>query len=216
MRVVAAATPAALDELLGTIDDERVVVWISSFEELVRPEADLVAYAVTISNASERGQRTFALYGGFFSVLLSAFGLHGSSHGIGFSEHRDWHELPTSGAPPARYYLPTLHRYVQPDEAQILLNSDPSLVDCQCAECASYEPLELEYHQLMRHSVHCRAREIAEWTPLSAPQMADRLRDEADRFLDSVKYAGLPSPFEARMLRHLRPLREIERALRTT
>ena len=195
--------------------DTEVVVWVSGFEEANRPELDLSQYAQTLRGATENGKRVFALYGGFFSVLLSAYGLVGSSHGIGFSEHRDWRELPSSGAPPARFYVPRLHRYMQPDEADLLYSADPTLVECGCPECAGRSPVELDYHQLMRHSVRCRATEIGEWVGLSAGAMADRLSDETTAFYDALRYAGLPTRFEARVMRHRQTLERWVRVLRT-
>lgn len=202
VRVVAATDVYALGPLLEDIEDSGVVVWVSGLEEAKADQADLVEYARTLRNAAERGRHTFALYGGFFSVLMAAFGLTGAAHGIGFSEHRAWRELPSSGAPPARYYVPGLHRYMQPDEAQILHDSDPELVRCACVECQGLSPLELTYHDLMRHSVRCRAREISDFAQLNVTDMADLLNDQTAEFFERLALAGLPPRFEAKVARH--------------
>lgn len=139
-------------------------------------EAELVQYGQALRTAMGRGQRVFALYGGFFSVLLSRYGLTGSSHGIGFGEHRDWVELPSSGAPPARYYVPRLHRYVGVDIATTIWRQFPELVSCDCSECNNDSPSTLDYHSLMRHSVRVRNKEIAEWLDLPSAEVS-RLLD---------------------------------------
>lgn len=102
VRVVATKTPTQLAPLLDDIPDERVIVWVSDLEELNASASALSQYASAISSAAVAGKAVFALYGGFFSVLLQSVGLKGSSHGIGYGEYRRWVELPVSGPPPAR------------------------------------------------------------------------------------------------------------------
>jgi hypothetical protein len=140
-----------------------LIVWVSGLDEHNAPAHELRRYRLAISAASARGQQVFGLYGGFFSVLLGIQGLSGAAHGVGFSEHRNWRELPQSGAPPARYYLPTAHRYVAQDLAQAMWEQDPSLTGCTCSHCDGRPPITLDYHELMKHSVYCRAAEISGW-----------------------------------------------------
>ena len=191
IRVVAAQHVSALSELLQDVSEERLAIWTSGLEELKAPVAELIQYAEAIRAGSERGAKTFALYGGFFSVLLGNLGLSGSSHGVGYGEYRNWVELPASGPPPARYYLPRVHRYVQPDEALRLYQADTRLAACSCEECNGEAPILLDYHGLMRHSVRCRAREIAEWSGLDRPTIASRLDEEATTFLNLLENSGL-------------------------
>ncbi len=97
-------------------------------------------------------------------------------------EYRNWVELPQSGPPPARYYLPTLHRYISQELAYQLWLKDRWFADCACPECDGEPPIALDYHALMRHSVFCRELEIIDWSTLAAGMMVDRLRDEANEF----------------------------------
>jgi hypothetical protein len=196
IRVVAAGHITGLTELLGAVADERLVVWVSDLDEFEAPPDVLADYAAAISIAHGRGQLLFALYGGFFSVLLSGFGLTGSSHGIGYGESRSWLELPQSGPPPARYYLPRLHRYVSQELAYQLWLSDRSLADCNCQECRGEPPIELEYHALMRHSVLCRAEEIQQWAELAPSDMADELDKEYYSFIEALENPRLPVYFK--------------------
>jgi hypothetical protein len=156
--------------------------------------------------ANREGKARFALYGGFFSILLQNVGLTGSSHGIGYGESRNWIELPESGPPPARYYLPQLHRYVQTDEAARLFFADRRLAECGCEECHGEPPLALDYHSLMKHSVRCRANESESWSGLGVAEMADRLELEADTYRQILHDADLPDVAIARTERRAQHL----------
>lgn len=183
VRVIAAKETRFLRELLQAEGPARAAIWVSGLDELVLPVSVLRDYADSVRVAVERGKRLFALYGGFFSVLLASVGLGGSCHGIGYGEYRDWLELPQSGPPPARYYLPRLHRYVSVEHVLQLWFADASLASCSCDVCEEQPPVDLDYHSLMMHSVWCRAREIEEWSGTSTTQIATRLRQEQDEFL---------------------------------
>ncbi len=149
VRVVAASDPSGLREMLAAAGSERCAVWVNALDELDSSALGverLAKYAEAVREASSRGQRPFDLYGGFFAVLLSTIGLRGASHGIGYGEARDWHELPQSGPPPARYYAPRLHRYVSMDLAVFLWRTARTLIVCDCVECEGDSPGRLDYH----------------------------------------------------------------------
>lgn len=193
-RVVATTDAAALEQLLPGIDDPEVVIWVSNLDEFrLESEAALVSYSRAIAGAGASGQRLFALYGGFFAVLVSRFGLAGASHGIGFGEHRDWVELPSSGAPPARYYVPRLHRYVGVDIATTIWQQFPELIRCDCSECRGRPPGALTYHELMKHSVRARTDEIRDWLPLDTAAVVSRLSADARAFADAVYVLRAPA-----------------------
>jgi hypothetical protein len=166
-RVVAAQNAFVIDELLNDVGQEPAVVWVSNFDEPNRTEPELRLYRKAAEGARARSQHLFALYGGYFSVTLSGAGLDGSAHGVGFSEHRDWVELPKSGAPPARYYVLSWHRYVTRDLAQELWQADRELFSCDCEHCDGRPPNALTYHELMKHSVLARQAEIANFTSMA-------------------------------------------------
>jgi hypothetical protein len=193
VRVVAVPSARTLAQFLDRVPDENFVVWVSGLEELEAEPRSLAAYASAIREANSKDQGAFALYGGFFSVLLASQGLRGSSHGIGFGEYRQWIELPRSGPPPARYYLPIIHRYVRPELAYQLWLAAPELAQCRCRECDGAPPIALEYHSLMKHSVLCRAQEVEEWAGLEAQHMAERLDSELDLFLNALDEVDVPA-----------------------
>ncbi|MBF4603134.1 hypothetical protein [Curtobacterium sp. VKM Ac-2884] len=194
-RVVAGESAAVWDALLQKLPEKDLAGWVSRLDEFDVTTAgrrELVEYGKALRSATERGQRIFALYGGFFSVLLHRFGLEGSSHGVGYGEHRDHVELPSSGAPPARFYVPRLHRYIGVDIAGAIWEQAPELVECFCPECEGRSPTSLDYHQLMRHSVRVRADEIDTWAHLPTLDVCARLREDFRAFSTALPGLALP------------------------
>lgn len=215
LRVVCATDASALDALLSDIGDpEQLIVWVSDLDEHNATAEELGHYRTAISNAAGRGHRPFALYGGFFSVLLGSNGLTGSSHGVGFSEHRSWIELPESGAPPARYYLRRAHRYVPQDLAQALYSVNADLTDCPCIQCDGRPPIALGYHELMKHSVLCRAEEISRWYDVTNRDAAQVLGDEFAALAKQIDESGLAPRIRSRARSFIEHLPEWARALR--
>ncbi|OIQ82045.1 hypothetical protein GALL_361780 [mine drainage metagenome] len=193
-RVVAAKNPRLWGELASEISDDEVVGWVSNLNEFdLTSEGSLIEYGRALKASQGRNQKVFALYGGFFSILLARFGLTGASHGIGFGEHRNSIELPTSGAPPARYYVPKLHRYIGVEIAVHLWRQFPALVTCSCLECAGRSPAVLDYHGLMRHSVRVRNSEIHEWVDLPSLELIERLNSTFDEFQKGVDRLNAPA-----------------------
>lgn len=213
IQVVAATEARFLDELFNATDSRRIAIWVSQLNELTLPSRVLSEYAIAIRNASGVGKQTFALYGGFFSVLLSSVGLGGSCHGIGYGEYRDYLELPRSGPPPARYYLPLVHRYVSQELAFQLWQTDPGLAECDCEVCERQPPIDLDYHSLMRHSVLCRSKEIDEWTVLDLDGIIDRLTKERGSFLTRLERSSAPDLVKSEALRIAAHLQEWINAL---
>jgi hypothetical protein len=201
LRVVAAEDVRALDELLPDIPDKEVVVWVSGLDEYEALADDLSSYRHCLNTARTRGQRMFALYGGFFSVLQASVGLDGAAHGVGFSEHRQWRELPKSGAAPARFYMRRWHRHVPQDFAQILWTRDRSLCECACPHCNGQSPNEMTYHDLMKHSVWCRQEEINEWTEQSSSVAASTLAQEYEKSAEALSTLMLPPGVQGKGLK---------------
>lgn len=200
-RVVAAESADVWDTLLRSSEQKDVIGWVSRLDELTLNPAEvdqLVVYGRAIRAAYQREQSIFALYGGFFSVLLGRYGLKGSSHGVGYGEHRDHVELPSSGAPPARYYVPKLHRYIGVDIAAALWSEVPELVHCDCPECYDKSPVELDYHELMRHSVRTRDREIDEWSQMTTSDVCEQLRHDCADFQRAVDNLSAPRSVQQR------------------
>lgn len=205
-RVICARRSQNLDVLLRDVGEEQLVVWVSGLNEYEVSAEELVSYKRAIEGATGRGQEAFGLYGGFFSVLMGSAGLRGASHGVGFSEHRSWRELPVSGAAPARYYLRRAHRYVAQDLAQALYQTDPELAHCPCVYCGGREPVTLTYHDLMKHSVWCRNEEISDWYGADLLAAADSLQREHASLRASILGGRLPPGIVRRALTALEHL----------
>ncbi|GAB2732974.1 hypothetical protein GCM10027038_34260 [Arthrobacter bambusae] len=192
-RVIAASSATTWGRLASKHSDDELVAWISGLDEFrVSSESELVSYGLALRECASRNQRVFALYGGFLSVLFSRHGLSGSSHGIGFGEYRDWVELPTSGAPPARYYVPKLHRYIGVDIAEVIWREFPELINCECTECSGLSPSDMDYHGLMQHSVRVRAAEIKKWLYMPTPQVIEELQRDARDFRMAIQRLSAP------------------------
>lgn len=197
--VIAADAPEVWGALARDAHESTVFAWVSNLDEFdssATGKSRLLAYAKELESARRRGQQVFALYGGFFSVLLARFGLRGASHGVGYGEHRNWVELPSSGAPPARYYVRRLHKYVSVDVADAIWRDYPELVECDCPECVGRAPTALSYHELMRHSVRMRDAEIRTWAEMATSEVVSRLEDDFLDFQQAV--ANLMAPVGVR------------------
>ncbi|NBD34368.1 MAG: hypothetical protein GVY30_00025 [Chloroflexi bacterium] len=201
LRVVAVKSADALPDAIESISEERIGLWVNDLHELTTDPADLAGYLRGIRAASASEISVFALYGGFFSVIASKVGLNGSCHGIGFGEHRKWVELPSSGPAPARYYSPALHRYVSQEDAYQLWRIDEEFFGCQCAECKGQNPLRLDYHELMKHSVRCRAEEISNWRQFRLDEISAKLKEQYARFIETVESANIAERDKDRLLR---------------
>lgn len=67
------------------------------------------------------GRPLYNMYGGYLSALLSVFGMTGFCHGVGYGEHRNVVPVSGGGVPPAKYYLPPLHKAFVFTDAQTIL-----------------------------------------------------------------------------------------------
>jgi hypothetical protein len=191
--VVAVKSADALNQILAELPaglSRTTFFWIDRFDEREHPIESLSALAETVAAHSDR-LSLINLYGGFFSILLSYKGLWGFSNGLGYSESRDWPELPATGAAPARYYLRRLHCYVSPGLGEHIMRNVPALA-CPCEICQGRAIIALTYHQLKQHFALARKWEIelvAERTPA---EVADEM-DEARRLYRVDVAPTLPS-----------------------
>jgi hypothetical protein len=218
-RVIASERASALDELLTAAPEQRVVIWVDNLNELQVDHAGmdrLTAYGRAIRNAAVAGKSMFALYGGYFAVTLNSVGLNGCSHGVGFGENRAYIELPNSGPPPARYYLPIVHKYISQDLAQYLSLYAPALLDCDCGECLLGPPGDLDYHSLMKHSVHARAAEIRGAVGKTPEDLAQELTDSAGFIARTLSSVAFPKNLDRQaqtLFNHLDPWAACLRAI---
>ncbi len=198
-RVLAATNPSGLEEMLSDVPEgSDVVIWVSGLDEYRSDFKTLTEYARAISSANARAVRPFALYGGYFAVLLGHLGLRGASHGVGFGDHRDWVELPSSGAPQARFYVFALHRYVPVDLAVALWRVAPELIVDARFEDSKVSPGSLDYHALMKHSLAMRAAEIEFVKTKTTDDLARELRAASAAFASATANLEVPQSMQRR------------------
>ena len=119
-----------------------IFLWIASFDEHRASRAELLKYKNFVSDLSSSEKKVISLYGGYFSIILLKYGLHGVAHGPGYGEDRD--VIPVGGGlPRAKYYFLGLHdRRLFREVAYIIraLNwKNPSdffenICDCSCCK----------------------------------------------------------------------------------
>jgi len=89
-------------------DCSGIFLWIASFDEHKASRSELSKYKNFVTELSSRGKKIISLYGGYFSIILLKYGLHGVVHGPGYGEERDVTPV-GGGLPRAKYYFPKLH-----------------------------------------------------------------------------------------------------------
>jgi hypothetical protein len=175
--VVAAVSVEVLDTKLQAVPRElstTTFFWVNAFDERKVRESDLRALWEVVLLRSG-GRQLVNMYGGFFSICLQYAGLWGFNNGLGYSEFRDWPELPATGAAPARYYVPRLHVYASQTSAQLLIDRAPSF-RCSCEVCRDKPVVELSYLDLKRHFALTRRDElriVQENEPRGVAQLLD-------------------------------------------
>lgn len=198
-RVLAATNPQGLEEMLSTASEgSDVVIWVSGLDEYRSDYKTLLGYRRAVVAAGARRLQPFALYGGYFAVLLGHFGLHGASHGVGFGDHRDWIELPSSGAPQARFYVFALHRYVPVDLAVALWRISPELIVDPRYGNPEVSPGSLDYHSLMKHSLSMRAAEIDFVNERTLDELVTDLRAASGAFSSAIADLEVPRSMQRR------------------
>jgi hypothetical protein len=199
VRVVAAIDHTRVSELVRSVEHHRIAIWLNNLDEYaLASEPRLIAYGKAVATARDMEKWVTALYGGYFSTVLSLVGLNGASHGIGFGDHRDYIELPSSGPAPSRFYVRKLHRYLSKDLAQEIWRRAPHVIECECVDCRGRAPSSLDYQELMRHSVRARQAEIIAIAGKSLGDVSIELGADYSDFSRAVNGLNLPSPIQRR------------------
>jgi hypothetical protein len=207
--VVAVGDAQFLATALAAIPDgmsDIAFYWITGFDERRATDGELREVAAAVRSAPARS--LVNLYGGFFSIVLAYVGLWGFSNGLGYSETRSWPELATTGAAPARYYVPQLHLFMAPAAAQLLIETEPWFM-CSCPVCAGGGVAALQYRDLKRHFAWARRWEV-ELVSSTQPEAVAGLLEEAATRVDVDVRPNIP----ARLTPDVRFLRTWARVVR--
>ena len=194
--VLAVRNVQNLERLLSAMPrhmSNNVFYWVAGLDERKESAAGLETLRNTIESRAPY-QNLINLYGGFFSICLGSFGLHGFNNGLGYSEYRDWPDLAATGGAPPRYYVPKLHAFLSRRSAALLLAADPSFA-CSCEACQGSvdAPVRLRYHSLKLHFALARKEELTMCATESMSDIVARLQ-EGYRLADRARYS-LPSRF---------------------
>ena len=142
---------------------ENCFVYPNNFREADATVAELQRYRSAVEGIAEFGLSCYSLHGGYFAAMLSKFGLAGFGNGVGYGEWRDssYHR---GGQANVRIYIPKLHRFVQANEALILLSDfgdffaeDSDLLSSLLRTGGS--ALSVTTEQANDHFLECRAAE---------------------------------------------------------
>jgi hypothetical protein len=185
--VVAVKELTALDQVLGELPaglSQTVFFWVDRFDEREVGTDSLTRLAQIVAAHSPRLDLV-NLYGGFFSICLRYVGLWGFNNGLGYSESRDWPDLPATGAAPARYYMPRLHCFVSPGLGEFITREAPSLA-CTCSICQGRSVVSLSYHELKQHFALARKSEIELVNARPKDDLSAELIDAADTYLREI------------------------------
>lgn len=125
------------------VDYDGILLWVSNFEEHRRPLDDLRALRDFVHNLARLDRPIINMFGGYFSIMLTKFGLSGVSHGPGYGEHR--HIVPVGGGPPTqRYHFTPVHERLDYATVQFFIDRDAwgsakefEKEVCKCAVCKS-------------------------------------------------------------------------------
>jgi hypothetical protein len=123
-------------EIVKSYEFPGYVIWVENFDERFVSKAQIKGLITLISELSKDGKQLVMLYGGFFSLLLSFFGMDCVCHGLAYGESRTITASAQENAGPApiRYYLKDLHSFLTLENALIVLRKRPDLI-CSCSVC---------------------------------------------------------------------------------
>lgn len=136
----------------------------NNFREHDAPLDELISYRNTVVSAVAADVTPQTLFGGYFAILLSYYGLVSFGNGIGYGEWRDsgFHK---GGTAATRVYMLKLHRFLDAPAAQALIDSDPDYFGNDTEILAAYVdggiPLDkMTLQEGLDHFMECRRMEI--------------------------------------------------------
>lgn len=108
---------------MKTSQIEAIWFYPDEYKEHEASLGSLKKYRASVEGAVKRNLRTCVLFGGYYSILMSYFGLEGFGNGIGYGEWRS-SKYHRGGIAMKRVYVPKLHRYLDAPTAQHIIEKD--------------------------------------------------------------------------------------------
>lgn len=127
-------------KLYKDLNTPGYLLWITDFNEERATGGQISGLRKLISELSHSGTKpVINLFGGYFSCLLTEYGLTGISHGLGYGERHSIEPVLGGGLPPAKYYLPAIHQHIRIDQLVSIATglNESSFSDqiCNCVIC---------------------------------------------------------------------------------
>lgn len=150
----------------------------------------LKGYRSCVEDAAKHVLVPYSLFGGYYAVLMSYFGLGGVGNGIGYGEWRDsgYHR---GGTAATRVYLLKLHRYVDAPAAQHLVDRDREYFGNDSEISAGYVEAgvslaEMTLAESLDHFLECRRQELE----FVAAQPLSSAAEELEQTQERLKAIG--------------------------
>lgn len=173
---------------LGAVGVGSYFVYPNNFKEHEASTPELEAYVKAVEAAVGAGFRCLALHGGYLAIALEKKGLAGFGNGVGYGEWRDsgYHR---GGSAEVRIYIPKLHRFLNPAEAQSLITADAAYFtadsDLLTEYAASKKPLtEVQPQEALDHFMESRYQEMQFVRDHLEAEIAGELRETVRRLND--------------------------------
>jgi len=179
----------------SNIQVDGYLLWISDLDETKDDQKFLEGLVQFVRTLAEKSKKPiYSLYGGYFSLLLSKYGLKGYSRGICYGEAKNVDTPTLGGRTTKRYYFPPIHAKLSERKARTLYQSNPHLL-CQCEICKKilnklrknkqktiieefFNKLNIE--QAKKHFIATHAKEIETITKLSKKEIIKTLKKDIE------------------------------------
>ena len=149
---------------------DGILLWLSDFNEY-RIDGKTLASSLNFIQELSKHFNVIMMYGSYFSMIASKFGLAGMSPGIGISESKNVEERPTGGTFSNKYYIPQAKIMATDADARNFYTENPETL-CKCRICGESEiHSSRDVHQFfdeltpLKAKIHyclCRASELEE------------------------------------------------------
>lgn len=181
----------AIGEDYKKLEVKQVVYYHNNFKEHEADEDELVASTNAIKALVTAGLAVMRLHGGYFAIAQEKVGLRAFGNGVGYGEwrHSSYHK---GGTAEKRIYVPRLHRFLEPTEAQTLVTKNAAfftenstLLTHLVANNIGFDNITTE--QALEHFMECRRNEIG----FVSKSTVTQIRAELDETVAVIDHLGL-------------------------
>jgi len=116
---------------------DGILIWLSDFNEYSLNGRILKTF-INFVQQLNREKDAIMMYGSYFSMIASKFGLNGMSQGVGISESKNVTDQPTGGTFSRKYYVPQAKTSVSVANAMSFYAEHPETI-CRCDICRQNE-----------------------------------------------------------------------------